>query len=137
MGLYLAVIEQCDDVGGVDVGSYEDFNRFRELVCEVSESGAYGSVCPVLQLHEDCDGEWPVAQLSALMAELERVYRDFSSRPPRQCLSDWQREVFRDLGLKSTSLADSIIDVDGEPLIVRLMELCRLALKLGQPISYQ
>jgi hypothetical protein len=41
------------------------------------------------------------------------------------------------LGLRPQSLYDCFIDVDGEPLLGRMMELAKLACRRGLPILFQ
>jgi hypothetical protein len=56
MGLYLCVFQGDEELDGVDVGSYGDFNHFRSVVAGL-EDGPPGSKYPTLILHPDSDGD--------------------------------------------------------------------------------
>lgn len=137
MGLYLCVFADDADVDGVDVGSYDDFGAFRELVAETCDPGGYGTRYPVLQMHPDCDGEWSVDECIALRKELTEIAERFQQLPPRPLKSGWQAEVARSPGLAPKNLFEATIDVDGEPLLDRLRELCDVAVKEQAPIVFQ
>jgi hypothetical protein len=137
MGLYLCVFEGDDEIEGVEVGSYSDFEWFRGLVAEKLEGGVVGSRFPVLMLHADSDGEWSINQCAGLRAELLEVSQEFRRLPACPFPSGWQKSVLRSLGLTPSSLYESIIDVDGECLLQRLVGLCDKALEKGQPVLFQ
>lgn len=111
--------------------------NFVDTVVDVVEDGEPGSRCPVLVLHSDCDGVWTADEAAGLLAELKVIRQRFSERPPRAYASPWQDEVARSLALRPESLADSFIDVDGEPLIDRLTELAHMAVERQLPIVFQ
>jgi len=137
MGLYLCVFEEDEELDGVDAGGYSDFNFFRSVVTNQLEGGTPGAKYPTLILHSDCDGEWSVEECRALQEELESIADVFRQLPPADFDSDWQRAVAQSLGLQPRNLYESFIDVDGEPLVERLLGLCRLAQDRGQPIIFQ
>ena len=70
MGLYLCVFDGDEELEGVDVGSYADFDFFRGAVAEILEGGNAGTRYPTLMLHSDCDGEWSVEECIDLEKEL-------------------------------------------------------------------
>lgn len=142
MGLYLCIFDGSDEIDGIDVGSYEDFSAFRETVftsLEEPERGAWGSRFPMLQLHSDCDGEWTASECVALREELLTIRKAFSALPPLSngFASDWQQQLASEEHLCPASLVDSFIDVDGTPLIDRLIALCDCAIASQQPILFQ
>jgi hypothetical protein len=137
MGLYLCIFDDDDEVDGVEVGSYADFERFRSTVTGYLEGGKAGARFPTLILHSDCDGEWSPADCETLDKELTVIAIELKRLPPTGVQSDWQRQVAKSLGLKPTSLFDSFVDVDGEPLVDRLQRLCRIAIEHGTPIVFQ
>ena len=137
MGLYLCVFEEDEELDGVDIGSYSDFGFFRDVVTNQLEAGTPGANYPTLILHSDCDGEWSAQECAALQQELESIADAFRQLPPTEFNSDWQRAVAKSLGLQPGNLYESFIDVDGEPLLERLLGLCRLAQERGQPILFQ
>lgn len=136
MGLYLAVFENDEEIEGVEVGSYDDFNVFRKTVTESLENGVEGSRFPTLVLHSDCDGIWNHDEAARLRAELETIRSEFAKLPPR-CFEGWQNDVERSIGLAPSNLAESFIDVDGEYLFDRLITLTQVAEDRRQPIVFQ
>ncbi len=46
MGLYLCVFDEDEELDGIDVGSYADYNIFRNAVVEMLEDGKPGSKYP-------------------------------------------------------------------------------------------
>ena len=137
MGLYLCVFEGDKELDGVVVGTYMDFDVFRTAVVNRLENRIPGSRYPTLILHSDCDGEWTVEQCRELEKELQALGAAFRGLPPSDFNADWQKGVAKVLGLHPQNLYESFIDVDGEPLIERLLTLCRLAQEHGQPILFQ
>jgi len=58
MGLYLCIFDGEEDVNGVEIGSYADYNALRDYVVRELELGKAGTRFPTFVLHSDCDGEW-------------------------------------------------------------------------------
>lgn len=137
MGLYLCVFEGDDEVEGVEVGSYEDFGALRKLIAEQLEGGDRGSRFPVLMLHSDCDGEWSVDEASRLAAELRDIRGELERLPPTETARAWQLAIMQKQGLQPRNLAECFIDVDGEPLFERLLDLCKAAQQSQEPILFQ
>jgi hypothetical protein len=141
VGLYLCIFRSDsvdDEVDGVEVGSYDDFNTFRTTVAQVLERGRWASRFPVLMSHSDSDGEWSSAEATVLADELQVIEKEFAALPARTFVAaSWQEEVARSQGLVPQTLRESFIDVDGEVLIARLRELAVTAAKLGAAISFQ
>lgn len=138
MGLYLCVFDDDIEVEGVEVGSYDDFGFFRQTVSDMLERGKrYGSRFPTLLMHADSDGEWTCEECKSLRWELETIATEFHRLPNIPFHSHWQNKVAESIGLKPTTLFDSFIDVDGEPLIERLIGLCDVAISRAQSILFQ
>lgn len=137
MGLYLCVFDDDEELEGVEVGSYSDFEFFRGVVTEQLEEGKAGARFPTLILHSDSDGEWAASECEALKRELEHVSGRFRELPAVEFRAEWQKQVEDSLGLRPHCLYDSFIDVDGEPLLERLGRLCDVAIQNGQPILFQ
>ena len=137
MGLYLCVFDGDNELDGVDVGSYEDFNFFRSAVVDKLEGGKAGTTYPTLIIHHDSDGEWTTTQCKELEKELQSIAVAFRVLPPSSFNSVWQQEAANLISLQPLNLYDSFIDVDGEPLIDRLLTLCQLAQEYRQPILFQ
>lgn len=140
MGLYLCVFgdDRVDDeIEGVEVGSYADFNRFRQIVADNLENGDWGSRFPVLMGHDDSDGTWAPEEAAQLERELLSIGDEFARLPPIDFEPGWQADVARSNGIKPQSLLESFIDVDGEPLLERLIEVTRAAVTAQMPICFQ
>lgn len=139
MGLYLCVFAaggRDEELEGVEVGSYDDFDRFRGAVHEL-EPGEWGSRFPVLMLHEDSDGAWSPDEAIALELELLTIASEFESLAPQPFPVGWQAEVAKHFGVVPKSLRDCFIDIDAEPLLDRLVELAGLAGREKLPILFQ
>lgn len=137
MGLYLCVFDGEDELEGVEVGSYADFGSFRDTVAMTVENGETGSVCPVLNLHSDSDGEWTSSESEELLLELANIEAAFKKSPPVEFNSQWKHEVAVKFGISIRTLHDCFFDIDGESLIERLSGLAKVSVKSGQPIIFQ
>lgn len=143
MGLYLAVFasrDVDDEVDGVEVGSYDDFHALRSAVCEHLEDGRWGTRFPTFMSHSDSTGEWSSTEAGTLAIELNTIATELSRVPaPPQPWVDgtWQAHVAKLLRLRPASLADTFIDVDGEPLLERIAGLATLAAERMLPITFQ
>lgn len=137
MGLYLAVFDGDEELDGVEVGSYADFGTFRSAVATHVEKGVAGSRCPTLMEHSDCDGQWSPEEAALLQAELSMIAESFLERPPEPLGDGWKPEVARLFELRPNSLYDCFFDVDGEPLVDRLMGLAQLSMQQNLPILFQ
>jgi hypothetical protein len=137
MGLYLTIFEGDDELDGVEVGGYGDFGALRDAVVTCLESGNAGSKYPTLILHSDCDGEWSARDAVALEQELEDISGCFRRLSPAPLGSGWQQQVAAKLGLRINTLYDCFFDVDGEPVLERLVNLARLSQHRNLPILFQ
>ncbi|MDO3700956.1 Imm70 family immunity protein [Micromonospora sp. C28SCA-DRY-2] len=139
MGLYLCVFADDrvdDETDGVEVGSYADFNRLRQTVADHLEGGAWGSRFPVLMGHDDSDGTWGPEEAAQLEQELLCIADEFARLPPVDVASGWQADVVRRNGNQPRSLLESFVDVDGEFLLERLVDLARTAVTARMPICF-
>jgi hypothetical protein len=140
MGLYLCVFADDatdEELQGVEVGGYDDFNLLRQAVADRLELAGWGSRFPVLMLHPDSDGTWSPQEASHLEAELLTIAGEFERLPPVAFPLGWQETVAKQLGLQPVSLLQCFIDVDGEPLVDRLIGLCREAQRIRRDIWFQ
>jgi hypothetical protein len=137
MGLYLCIFDGDEDVDGVDVGSYADYNALRDYVVHELESGKAGSKFPTFILHSDSDGEWSAGDCEKLRSELAEIAAALRARPAIKLVSEWQRAVAKSIGLVPQDAFESFIDVDGEFLLERLQNLVDGALKRQLPILFQ
>lgn len=137
MGLYLAIFDDEDEIDGVEVGFYSDFELFRGAIREKLEDNYNGSRYPTLMNHVDCEGEWSPAECKTLYIELKDILQKFEKLEPFTHEDNWQAELISSDGLAMNSLADCFIDVDGEPLIKRLMSLCEVSIQHDLPITFQ
>jgi hypothetical protein len=137
MGLYLCIFDEDEEIDGVEVGGYADFNRFRDCIARHLEKEGAGSRFPTLNLHSDCDGEWSPSEAERLEKELVEIGDEFRRRQPIAIEPDWQKHVIRHHDLQIGTLYDCFFDVDGEPLIERLAGLARRSRERRLPILFQ
>lgn len=138
MGLYLCIFDDADnELGGVEVGSYGDFNYFRDIVISTVEKGRAGTVCPLLINHSDSDGEWRSEQARDLLTELGVIAKIMRAHPPVEFNSAWKKEVANTFDLHPQSLLECFFDIDGELLVERLVQIAHLSISTGQPILFQ
>lgn len=140
VGLYLCVFQDDDsdhEIEGVDVGSYDDFHALRAEVAAICEGGVRGSRFPVLMNVADSGSVWTPEESERLCGELAQIAHEWKSQPPKSFgVGTWQaREAVR-LGIRPVNLAEFYIDVDGEPLLDRLMALAQLSAESGRPIEF-
>lgn len=88
-------------------------------------------------LHSDCDGTWSVEEAKKLEVELKLIKDVFATKPPVESNSEWQKQVEKVLGLMPRNLYECFIDVDGELLIDRLIQLCKVSIEVNEPILFQ
>ncbi|MGE6919881.1 Imm70 family immunity protein [Achromobacter kerstersii] len=138
MGLYLCVFDASgEELEGVEIGAYADFKVFRDAVTLNVEGGVRGSVCPVLQGHSDCDGEWSPRESRDLLIEFDNIEKALSKLPSVEFNSDWKRQVSKVYALSPKNLLECFFDVDGELLITRLRQLAVVSVNSEQPILFQ
>lgn len=138
MGLYLCVFDEDEEeLEAVEVGSYADYGRFIAVVIAEIEGGSAGSVCPALTLHHDSDGVWTPEDCKKLLEELKIIATEFQSRPPVPFSERWMQEVAQERGLVPKNLYGSFIDIEGDPLIERLGDLCSMAIRTGRDVVFQ
>lgn len=137
MGLYLCIFDGDQEIDGVEVGQYDDFGKFRDCVVRELEKGSPGSKFATLILHSDSDGEWSPAEAKKLESELAEISAEFRRRPPIAITSEWRKRVAKISGLQIRNLYDCFFDVDGEPLLERLIGMAQLSQKRELPILFQ
>ena len=137
MSLYLCVFASGAESDGVDAGGYSDFNRLRHYIAQHLEDGNPGSRFPNLILHSDCEGEWLPEDCVALLDELARIIEAMRERPAADFHPGWQMVLAHSLRLAPRNALESFIDVDGEPILVRLLGLAETAIEAGEPILFQ
>jgi hypothetical protein len=137
MGLYLGVFDKGDEIDGVEVGPYADFNALRAYITGVLEQGQAGTKFPTFIIHSDCDGEWSVADCVKLTSELSAIILAMKGKPPQPFVSDWQKYAAKSTGLSPQNAFESFIDVDGEFVLDRILYLVKVALDRKLPILFQ
>lgn len=137
MGLYLCLFDHDDEIDGVEVGPYADFNGLREFVNKELEKGTCGIKFPTFLIHSDSDGEWSVLDCKILHEELSEIISEMKKRPPVEFISDWQKNVACSIGLLPKNAYESFIDVDGEFVLGRIYNLVELALQRNLSILFQ
>ncbi len=137
MSLYLVVFDDENELDGVGVGAYADFSTFRDAVVNNLEGGVAGCRFPILILHSDCDGEWSPGEAAALERELVEIGSRFRELPAIPLRAEWQKQVAKARGIQPLTLYDCFFDVDGQPLLERLIGLAKLSQAKGLPILFQ
>lgn len=136
MGLYLCVFRGEEELAAVEVGSYEDFEAFRDAARAIDRRvfRRFGT----LRVNVAPTTHWSPRDARRLGAELGELRAALEKLPARPFpAGSWQAALAAELGLAPASLLDCFIDVDGAPLVDRLLALCRVAVESGQPILFQ
>jgi hypothetical protein len=136
MGLYLCVFRGDDELEGVEVGSYDDFERFREAARALDRRmfRRFGT----LRANIKPNTAWSRREAARLGRELARLGAELKKLPPRPFPPEsWQEQIAAERRLAPTSLYDCFFDVDGEPLVERLLGLCRVSVEAREPILFQ
>ncbi len=136
MGLYLCVCRGDDELEGVEVGSYEDFERFRDAARALDRRvfRRFGT----LRSNIKPNTHWSRREAARVARELALLGAALKKLPPRPFPpGSWQEQIATERGLTPASLYDCFFDVDGEPLVERLIGLCRVSVEARQPILFQ
>lgn len=139
MGLYICVFDPTDDeeLDGVEVGTTRDFGFFRETVSERLEgAGRRGSRFPTLMGHDGVDGEWAPDEAAALVSELETTRLELAALAPLDA-DTCNSGMMEDIEGEPSSLAESFLDINGDLLVDRLLDIARLAAAHHLPVSFQ
>lgn len=139
MGLYLCIFEDDhhdNELDGVEVGTYTYFGDAREIISQRLEQGTRGSRFPTLMNHVDSDGVWTPSQCTVLVRELTTIREEMERLPP-EALPDSIQELLSEYSRIPNSLADCFIDVDGTPLLDRLITMATAAADAGLDIWFQ
>jgi hypothetical protein len=132
MGLYLCIFrDDEDEIGGCEIGHYSDFGCFRDTISRHLRTADF----PVLMTHSDCDGEWTVEQLPALIRELETIATRFRALPPEEPQGAFEHTAEYRTG--AASLYDCFHEVNGGNLFEALIGLCRQGISSQRPITFQ
>ena len=132
MGLYLCVFDEKDEDehAASEVGSYADFGAFREAVARYLVASDF----PVLLLHSDCDGEWTVEELPALIKELDVIAAAFDRLPRALYIPSSNPSV--SVPPDASTLSECYVDVQGDKLVDALRHLARTGIEFHRPISF-
>ena len=137
MGLYLCLFADNEEIDGVEVGPYADFNALRGYITRQLEGAQLGSRFPTLILHSDSDGAWSLSDCEKLRGELAEIAESMKASPAVDFVSDWQGTVAKSVGLVPQNAFESFVDVDGEFLVDRLLQLVETGLERGLPVLFQ
>jgi hypothetical protein len=137
MGLYITVFDGDEEIDGIEVGRYADFEHFRETICVVLEGGIKGSRFPILMLHSNCDGEWSVTELKDLKNELIEIRDELSRNPPVATFDGWRQQLVSMNGTMPKTLLDSFFDIDGNILVDRILAIVNIGIDRGLPVLFQ
>ena len=138
MSLYLCVLDTTSDTEfeGVEVGPYSYFAEVRELIRRSAEKVGIDLNKSVLLNHSDCSGVWATSDLDDLENEIRGLMAHFKVLQGRM-ISNLNWYVAWYLKSRPQTLHDSVVDVDGNPLLSRICELIRVARERCLPISFQ
>lgn len=138
MGLYLAIFKNEEEINGLEVGTYEYFGIFRDCIFELIENNTnWGSICPTIMNHSDCDGKWEPKKSIELISELKKIKEIFQKQTPNKKIIAQKIDLIDLYQIKPQNLYDCFIDVDGENLIDRLSDLCKEAIDNDLDIVFQ
>ena len=137
MGLYLCIFDGDEEIDGVEVGAYADYNALRDYIVRELEQSKAGSRFPTFVMHSDCDGEWSAVHCEQLKNELTQIITEMKERPAMNFASEWQKNVAKSIGLVPKNAFESFVDVDGEFLLERLLRLAERASERNLPILFQ
>lgn len=136
MSLYLCVFRDEEELDGVEVGSYEDFERLRAFARGVD--GRIFRRFGTLRVNVSPTTTWSPRAAARLEKEVAALAEELRRRPPEPFPpGSWQAEVAAARGAPPATLYDCFFDVDGRPLVERLVALCRLSVENRQPILFQ
>ncbi len=131
MSLYLTIFDGEQEVTGWVFGHYSDFGYFRDRIASTPGSDRY----PVLMLHSDCDGEWPVSELELLKGELQSIAATFRTLPPEEPAGAFEHtSKYR---RNARDLSECFHTVDGDNLFEAMSALCDDGMRLHLPILFQ
>ncbi|MFG0251629.1 MAG: Imm70 family immunity protein [Phycisphaerales bacterium JB038] len=140
MSLCIALFEDDlvdQEIDGLEWGGCDDFEAFRARVADELLEGDWRRGFPVLLTVVDNSAGWPADHVADLAVELRAIAEAFDALPSE--LHDpesWQASVLAQLGREPSSLREFFIDVDGQPVIDRLLELAEQAATLDRPLSF-
>lgn len=137
MGLYLTIFSDEEELAGLEIGSYSDYAKFIDFLVENVEGGNRGSKCPTLTLHHDSDGEWSSLESVQLLSELKYIKEKLIKLPPYNTGIEWMNLLFKENSMKPNNAYESFLDVDGEYLLERLIDLTCQSIELKLPILFQ
>lgn len=138
-GLYLSVLDKEFEIdyGGVEVGAWTQFQKYRDAIHNRLEGRflrktAPGSRFPLF-LRRDSGG-WSVEEVAALKAEIQTILSEASKKPADSTIipqyADRVRSRFR-------ALHHCFVDTQVEPLLEKISALCDLALEKKLPLVMQ
>jgi Immunity protein 70 len=139
VGLYLCVFapgDRDEELEGVEVGSCDDFHGFRETIATRLEAGDWGSRFPIFMHRSDSTSTWTAMEAGQLEVELLSV-ADELSRLSRIELQGSSKAAAEEFSLVPQSLYECFLDVDGEPLVDRILDVVRASMLSDQPILFQ
>ncbi|MBM3218310.1 MAG: hypothetical protein FJZ38_06420 [Candidatus Rokubacteria bacterium] len=120
-------------IGSVETASIDDFYYLRDSIHNALEDGEFGSRFPVFLCRFEPD-EWKVDELDSLRRELETIVEAFKRLPPEPFDSHWESRAAGS-GASYANLYEVFIDAGGQPILGRLLDLCRMAERMEAPIN--
>lgn len=130
--VYCCILRGDEEFERVETETEDDFHYFRDSIHSALEDGRFGSRFPTFMLRFP-GGEWRVEELGELQRELETIAESFKKLPPEPFDCNWSSKVSTS-GKRYATLYDVFVDASGQPLLGRLIHLCRVAQKEGKSI---
>ncbi|MGF6907223.1 Imm70 family immunity protein [Fusobacterium sp. PH5-44] len=138
MGLYLCIFDNNEEeIEGMEIGRYEYFGMFRDRVATYIENDEWGSICTTLMSHSDCDGIWTPEDCKHLLKELELIKNKFKQLPIDKEVKTYKLAILFNHDVTPKNLYECFVDTDGENLIERLEDLCKISIESGLDIEFQ
>jgi len=138
-GLYLSVLDKEFEIdyGGVEVGTWTQFRKYRDAIHNrlerrVLRKTARGSRFPLF-LNRDSGG-WGVEEVVALRAEIQTILREASKKPADASIIP---EYANRVRSRFRALHHCFVDTQVEPLLEKISALCDLALEKKLPLVMQ
>jgi hypothetical protein len=133
MTIRLYVANDAGELDAVQTATEDDFMFFRDSVHLALEDGKFASRFPVF--FKTFYSDWAREDVRELERELREIHAAFRQLPPNPPDVHWRRRL-RHSGRSPASLAEVFVDVNGSPLIERLIALARIARKARLPMRW-
>ena len=133
MGVRLSVRDGGGELGAVETATEDDFMYFRDSVTAALEPNGYGTRFPTFM--QKFFSSWEAGEVAALERELKELHAAMRQLPPNPADGNWSSKLAGS-GRGPETLAEVFVDIDGAPLVERLIALAALARKKGVGVDW-